>query len=159
MQAENLEAVGAIADSVHGRYTEPVAVYAERLRLYPAGCFALERDATVIGFLVSHPWHRHDPPGLGAMLGAIPEDADGYYLHDLALLPVARGGGEGARASALALEQARRAGLSEVFLIAVSGAESFWATRGFVLAPDRTISAKLRATYGPGVHYMHRGLG
>jgi GNAT superfamily N-acetyltransferase len=154
MQTDDLAAVGAISDIVHGRYAEAVAVYAERLRLYPNGCRVLEEQGTVVGFLVGHPWHRHDPPSLGAMLGGIPEDADGYYLHDLALMPDARGSGEGAAASTVALQQARSEGLAEVFLIAVNGAERFWARQGFILVPDEGIAGKLDATYGPGVYYM-----
>lgn len=148
MQADDLAAVAAISDAVHGRYTEPVAVYAERLALYPEGCRVLIQDDAT-GYLVSHPWHRDSPPALGAMLHALPADADSYYLHDLALLPSARGSGAGRAALDLVIAQARTLGLPDITLTAVGGADRFWARHGFALA-------------GPGYdaecHLMRRAL-
>lgn len=135
MRAEDLAAVSRISDTVHGRFTEPVAVYAERLALYPAGCRVLAQDDTIAGYLISHPWHREDPPKLGAMLGAIPPDADAYYLHDLALLPTARGTGAGKAALDFVKTQARALGFSDIALMAVGGAHRYWAARGFAYVP------------------------
>ncbi len=106
MRATDLDAVVAISDAVHGAFTEPRTVYAERLDLYPAGCRVYERDGAIAGFLVTHPWHSGAVPKLGALLGEIPVPADIYYLHDIALLPAARGTGAGSEAAAFV----RRAG-------------------------------------------------
>jgi GNAT superfamily N-acetyltransferase len=135
MREADLAAVSAISDAVHGRFTEPVAVYAERLALYPSGCRVLERDGEVAGYVIAHPWHRDVPPKLGAMLGGIPADADAYYLHDIALLPDARGSGVGKAALDFARAQARALGLSDIALMAVGGADRFWAARGFAYVP------------------------
>ncbi|MFT3964886.1 MAG: GNAT family N-acetyltransferase [Sphingobium sp.] len=156
MRTGDLAAVGALSDSVHGRYTEPVHVYAERHRLYPEGCFVLDLGGMIAGYLVTHPWRRANPPPLGAMLGAIPADADSYYLHDLALLPVARGTGAGAAAARHALNRARAAGFAEIVLVAVGGAEGFWSSRGFRPVEDAVLAAKLRRDYGPEALYMRR---
>jgi hypothetical protein len=102
MRAADLDAVVAISDAVHGAFTEPRAVYAERLDLYPEGCRVFARGGAVAGFLVTHPWHRGAVPKIGALLGALPAPADIYYLHDIALLPAARGTGAGAAATASA---------------------------------------------------------
>ncbi|WP_257211611.1 hypothetical protein [Sphingobium sp. IP1] len=51
----DVDAAAAISDWVHGAYTEKPAIYAERLRLYPAGCFLLEWDGEALGYLVTHP--------------------------------------------------------------------------------------------------------
>jgi len=134
MHADDLAAVSAISDAVHGRYTEPVAVYAERLALYPEGCRVLVRDGDVAGYLVSHPWHRDTPPALGAMLHALPADADSYYLHDLALLPKARGTGAGRAALDIVVAHARALGFAGITLMAVGGADRFWARHGFAYA-------------------------
>lgn len=135
MQSGDLAAVSAISDAVHGRYTEPVAVYAERLALYPAGCFVLEADGAVAGYLISHPWYRDNPPKLGALLGAIPPDADAYYLHDIALLPAARGTGASKAALDLVKAQARARGFADVALMAVGGADLYWMKQGFAYVP------------------------
>jgi N-acetylglutamate synthase-like GNAT family acetyltransferase len=157
MASGDVAAVASISDSVHGRYTERPEVYAERLHLYPAGCFLFERDEATMGYLICHPWHREAPPQLNAMLGAIPDDVDCVYLHDLALLPAARGAGAGAAATALVVATARAAGMRDIMLVAINGAESFWTTQGFVEVTDQAKTAKL-ASYGEGVHIMRRRL-
>ncbi|GJD51710.1 hypothetical protein OPKNFCMD_4465 [Methylobacterium crusticola] len=70
-------------------------------------------------------------PPLGARLGALPEPAGAWCIHDLALLPEARGSGAGARAVARSLRAARRRGLCEATLVAVGGAAGFWRHQGF----------------------------
>ena len=149
MRADDLDAVTASADAVHGVFTEPKAVYAERLALYPDGCRVFERDGAVVGLLVTHPWHRGAVPKLGAPLGALPPAPDVYYFHDIALLPAARGAGAGAEATAFVRQQAVRAGCREVALVAVSGADSYWCAQGFDYAePDAP------GPYGAGSHLM-----
>jgi hypothetical protein len=78
MGVADLAEVTAISAAVHGGYAEPVEIYAERLALYPAGCFVCEVDGVVRGLLVTHPWRCGAPPPLGALLGSIPVDADTY---------------------------------------------------------------------------------
>lgn len=156
MTAADLPAVSAISDTVHGRYSEAIEVYAERLALYPTGCFIFEDDGAVVGFLVTHPWHRDTPPKLGAMLGVVPVDADTFYLHDIALLPATRGTGAGRAAVELTIQAARAAGFGEITLMAVGGADSFWAAQGFTIAdaaPD------ILSSYGPEARLMRRTLG
>ena len=149
MRVCDLAAVSAISDAVHGRYTEPVAVYAERLALYPAGCRVFECGGEAAGYLIAHPWHRDSPPKLGALLGAIPADADTFYLHDIALLPASRGTGAGKMALDLVVGDARALGLAEVTLMAVGGADLYWAARGFAYVPREA-----DPSYGAGAHLM-----
>lgn len=150
MQPGDLPVTAAISATVHGRYAEDQAVYAERLALYPAGCAVYLRDDAIVGFLVSHPWRRDAPPALGALLGAIPADADTYYFHDIAILPGARGSGAGREAVALVARQARIAGQDEITLIAVSSADRYWTRHGFTRVAGRD------EPYGPGTCVMHR---
>ncbi|SKB29843.1 GNAT family N-acetyltransferase [Sphingopyxis flava] len=151
MGRADLDAVAAISDRVHGAFTEPRGVYCERLDLYPAGCRVLERGAAVAGYLITHPWHRGAAPKLGALLGALPVPADIYYLHDIALLPAARGTGAGSEAAAFVRQQARLAGCEEIRLVAVNGAETYWRSQGF-----EEIMPGQEAPYGPG-SYLMRG--
>ena len=155
MTAADLPAVSAISDMVHGRYSEAVAVYAERLGLYPQGCFVLETRSAPAGYLLTHPWHRDTPPKLGAMLVAIPADADTFYLHDIALLPESRGTGAGRAAVELAIATARAAGFGEITLIAVGGADRFWTAQGFTIADA---APALLDSYGPEARLMRRAL-
>lgn len=149
MRAEDLAAVQAIAEAVHHDFPEDISVFAERLRLAPAGCLMLDG----LGYLISHPWRLDAPPALNSPLGAIPPEADGWYLHDLALLPAARGTGAGRAAVARAIETAQAAGLARMALIAVGGSAPFWARQGFVETP---LPAAKLASYGEGARYMRR---
>ncbi len=148
MAAADLPAVAEISAAVHGRYAEPQMVYAERLALWPNGCFVWDRGDTIAGLLIAHPWHRATSPALGALLGAIPRDADSFYLHDIALLPDTRGHGAGKAATQLVIDSARQAGFGDVTLVAVNGAERFWESQGFVIAEA--------GSYGPGTYRMRR---
>ena len=49
----------------------------------------------MLGYAVSHPGRLGRPPALDSRLGELPSDADCLYLHDVALLPEARGLGLG----------------------------------------------------------------
>lgn len=150
MRQTDLPTVKAMSDAVHGAYTEDMAVYAERLALYPDGCRVFERDGALLGYLIAHPWRSNAPPALGNLLGAIPTTADIYYLHDLALLPQARGSGAGASGTAAAIAQARASGYTRMMLMAVGGADSFWARQGFARLPSRI------ASYGKEACLMER---
>lgn len=150
MTAADLPAVTQISAAVHGRYAESEAVYAERLSLWPAGCWVWQQGEAIAGLLIAHPWHHATSPELGALLGAIPPDADSFYLHDIALLPETRGLGAGSAAMALVIECARRAGFRDVTLVAVNGAETYWAKQGFgVVEPGG---------YGPDTYRMRRAV-
>ena len=151
MRRADLAAVVRISDAVHGALTEGRAIYEERLALYPAGCGVLERGGIAAGYLVSHPWHRHAPPPLNQLLGGIPADADTFYLHDIALLPSQRGTGAGRAALELVARQALAAGFADITLIAVNGADRYWAARGFAYA-----EAETSPSYGQGAFLMHR---
>ncbi|WP_255326214.1 N-acetyltransferase [Sphingobium sp. EM0848] len=152
MRGPDLPAVKAISDAVHGAYTESESIYAERLALYPSGCLILEGDGMPIGYLIAHPWHSRTPPPLNIPLGAIPADADTYYLHDIALLPAARGNGAGVQATILAMSEAGKAGFDTITLMAVNGADRFWASQGFSPVADQP------ALYGPEAQFMWRPL-
>lgn len=157
MRREDLPAIAAISDSVHGGYSEDVAIYAERLDLYPSGCFTLSQRERIAGYLISHPWHRDNPPALNMSLGSIPATADTYYLHDIALLPNARGGGAGRIAADLIIDLARKAGFRDVTLMAVNGADHFWASVGFAYVDDADPAAP-PSGYGAGAYLMRRAV-
>ena len=154
MGPDDLPLVSAISDTVHGRYSETLAIYTERLALYPAGCLMFELAQEPVGYLVSHPWRSDNPPGLNMPLGALPVQPDCYYLHDIALLPSARGSGAGSAAMAFVEERARAEGLQVITLIAVNGADSFWAMQGFAYVEDA--AGQGTRSYGAGSYFMQR---
>ena len=157
MGEADIPALVAISDAVHGRFSEQPAIYRERLALYPAGCFVHDQGGAVTGYLITHPWRRLNPVPLDEPIGALPADADSYYLHDVALLPAARGTGAGAAALAQTMICAQEAGFDEISLVAVNGADSFWERCGFQRVDDAGIAGLLES-YGPGRAYMVRSL-
>ena len=151
MRPDDLAAISAISDVVHGKYSEDVSVYAERLSLYPRGCLVFVAQGSIAGYLSSHPWPSGRLPKLGEMLGALPAGADTYYLHDIALLPATRGHGAGRQATKLVTSLARAGGFRHVTLIAIEGADSFWASQGFCDVPGSVDPA-----YGAEARLMRR---
>ncbi|MFE1597749.1 GNAT family N-acetyltransferase [Methylobacterium sp. ID0610] len=157
LTAADLAAVDAIAAIVHPDYPEDEAVAAERLALYPDGCFLLESAGRPAGYAISHPWSFGEPPALDSLLGAIPAGATTHYLHDVALLPAARGAGATSALLAILTRQAAGAGLDTLSLVAVNGSVAFWERRGFRAVEDERIRRKL-ASYGRGARFMARAV-
>lgn len=147
-----------IAAKIHAAYPEDEAVFAERLRLYPAGCHVLAVEGWVVGYMLSHPWRLGEPPALNSLLGALPDNPDTYYLHDLALLPETRGTGAGSAIVAALAAQARAEGLATMSLVAVHDSVAFWQRHGFAVAEDPALTAKLRS-YDQAARFMVRRLG
>jgi len=154
MRPDDIAAISAISDTVHGEFTEAPEVLAARLAVYSAGCFVLETpdaDGGPIGYLIAHPWHRDSPPALGMVLNALPSAPETMCLHDIALLPDARGTGAGGRALELVEELARAEALPDITLTAVNGADTYWERQGFTIEG--------RDVYGPGTCLMRRAAG
>ncbi len=149
MTADDLPDVKRLSDAIYdATLSESAEVYAEKLALYPAGCFLLAEGARTLGYLLTHPWRKGSPPEIDQLLGGLPEEADCYYVHDLAVLPDARGTGAAHAAMVLVRTAAMREGFCLVRLVAVGGAKSFWQRMGFarIAAAD--------AGYGPGACLM-----
>ncbi len=132
MTADDLPQVKRLSDAIYdAALSESAEVYAEKRALYPAGCFLLVEGTRALGYLLTHPWLRDAPPKIDRLLDGLPEEADCYYIHDLALLSEARGMGAAHGAMVLVQEAMARQGLHVVQLVAVGGAERFWRRMGF----------------------------
>lgn len=157
MIATDIDAVERIAAIVHPGFFEQREVLAEKQRLYPVGSWLCERDAKPCGYLLTHPWYSDAIPPLDALLDAIPTNAGTYYVHDLALLPEARGTGAAKAAVAMALAHAAASGFAAAGLVAVNGSQPFWARRGFAVVDVPHLADDLGA-YEPAARYMTRRL-
>lgn len=145
MTAYDLPAVEKIAAVVHPGLFEAPQVLAERQRLYHNGCYLLEVGERPAGYVLSHPWRASSLPQLNSLLGDIPDDAATYYLHDLALLPVARRIGAASRIVSALIKHARARGFPTMSLVAVNGSQGFWEKHGFVVADAPQLEDKLRS--------------
>lgn len=158
MTGYDLEAVAAIAAAVHPGFPESSEVLAERQRLYWNGCYLLEIGDRPAGYVLSHPWHAGAPPPLDTLLGEIPADVSTYYLHDLALLPVARRVGAASRIVEALAKHAAALGLPTMSLVAVNASQGFWERHGFSVVDAPELADKL-ASYEPAARLMVRSIG
>lgn len=155
MAADDLPAVLDVSVRVHPGFPEGEAMFRNRLALFPAGCLVLEEAGAIAGYAVSHPIRRYRPPPLDVLLDALPADADDYYVHDVALLPRARGGGQARAGIERVLDVA--AAYPTASLVSVYGTAPFWQRFGFAPVSDRDMREKL-TPYGEGAVYMLRGV-
>ena len=147
MQSRDLAAVAVLANAIHLSYPEDPAVIEDRLTVYPEGCHVLDDDGLPRGYLLCHPWRRHQIPALNSTLGSLPDRPDCLYLHDLALDESVRGQGHALTAVEIALDQARSRRLPAVLLVAVGRAHTFWEHVGFRRSDAH--EAEVCGKYGP----------
>ncbi|GAB3765726.1 GNAT family N-acetyltransferase [Ramlibacter monticola] len=152
MQHGDLPALMEIAAAAHPDFPEDEAVFAERLRLFPAGCRTLVgARGRLYGYVLSHPWQEALPVPLDSLLATLPARPETLYLHDLALLPGARGSGAAGEVVRELLGLARGLGLHSVSLVAVSGSAGFWGRQGF---EARSTAARELRCYGDDAVFM-----
>jgi N-acetylglutamate synthase-like GNAT family acetyltransferase len=153
----DLAAIVAIADEVHVAYPEDAAVIAERLRLYPDGCALLELGGEPAAYALTHPWRYAEPPALNAALGTLPDAPTTYYIHDVALLPEARGTGAASAIVEAIVAQAEALAMPNVSLVAVNRSVPFWDRFGFAVTDEPSLAAKL-LSYDADARFMVRPL-
>jgi GNAT superfamily N-acetyltransferase len=157
MTDADLADVQALADTIHVDHPEDAAVFADRLRLYPQGCAVLDVDGRLIGYALTHPWRYGEPPPLNSELRHIPQNATTYYLHDVALLPEARGRGYAMQIGDRLMCHAEQEGFPNLSLVAVNGSQPFWEKLGFRVTVIPGLESKL-LSYGPDAVLMVRHL-
>jgi GNAT superfamily N-acetyltransferase len=150
----DLAAISAIAARIHAELPERPEVFEERWRFYPAGCQVLsDRSGRIAGYGLSFPWKLRAIPPLDKLLGRLPEDADCLYVHDVAVLPEARG----QRAAQFYIEWARCAAaalhLPNLACVSVYGTYVMWERFGFSTLVSPAIDDQLRS-YGGSARYM-----
>ena len=150
-------AVRALADTAHPGLPERTEVFAERIRLFPAGCRKLVHAGALAAYGIAHPWRLDSPPPLDTLVGALPRDADCLHLHDVVVAPVLRGQGASAAYFAAMEAVARAQQLGTLALVSVYGTNQLWSRFGFVERPSPALATKL-AAYGPTARYLVRPL-
>lgn len=155
--ANDIDAITGLAKIIHPAFPERPEVFAEKLSLFPSGCYVLVRHEEVIGYGLSHPWNLNCIPPLDSFLKGIPRDADCLYVHDVAVLPEVRGHGSAERYIDLMEECACKIGVDLLVLVSVYNTKPLWAQYGFEVANGTELDMKLRS-YGPTAKYMIRNL-
>ncbi|SMQ85849.1 Acetyltransferase (GNAT) family protein [Devosia lucknowensis] len=157
MSGYDIGAVSDIANRVHPGFFESQPVLEEKYTLYRNGCYLLEVSEKPAGYVLSHPWTSGSLPALDTMLGSLPEPADTYYIHDLALLPLTRGVGAAGKIVDALTKHAIAMGFPTMSLVAVNGSVGFWEKRGFACEDRPDLAGKL-AAYEDAARYMVKPL-
>jgi GNAT superfamily N-acetyltransferase len=153
--ATDLLDIQSIADQIHPDLHEKPEIFAERLQLFPEGFFVLGRNEQVVGYGLSHPWFLNSIPPLNQLLGSIPQAPGCLLIHDVAVLPRARGHGAAGVLTELMAKLARTRGIPRLALISVYNTWSLWTRLGFEESPDSALKDKLKS-YGQTARYMVR---
>lgn len=160
MRPDDIPAVYALSRRVHTDYPEREAVLAEKLMLFPAGCFVLSSSADegdggrIVGYAFSHPWVKDAVPSLDTFLDALPDRPTTYFIHDVTLHDRVRGQGHAAAIVPVLVDVASTHGLTHMMLVAVNGAEVFWERFGFGESRNATLGRAVRKKYGPRATLM-----
>jgi GNAT superfamily N-acetyltransferase len=158
VRGADLDGIKVVADEVHPNLCERREVLAEKFRLFPQGCFVLVQDGKVVGYAFVHPWRINDVPKLDDYLLALPAEPECLFIHDVALLPTARGKSASKSLIDEVLRLAKIQNVATLSLVSVYGSNVHWARLGFEIARDQGMAAKL-ASYGQNAYYMVRRLG
>jgi GNAT superfamily N-acetyltransferase len=154
MKLSDLDAVDRIADEVHTLYERP-EVFKEKFNLYPEGCFVLENDEEILGYCISHPWNLHEIPMLDRFITSLPFERNCLYIHDIVVLPSARGKSHSLRIMEWLETMAYLSKFLGLALVSVYGTSYLWEKYGFVQADASDVKLKF---YGDDAKYMVKTL-
>ena len=155
--AADLDAVERIGNAVHVTLQERAEVFANKVALFPQGCFVLARNGDVIGYGIAHPWAVGSVPALDRVMATLPASPTCLYIHDVVVLEAARGQGAAGVLVDLFEAVARQHALASLALVSVYGTYVFWERYGFRTTPDPELAAKLKC-YGESARYMRKDL-
>lgn len=152
---EDLSEINRIAGIIHPDLPERLETFAEKIRLAPSTCLVACDGTNIRSYAIAYPWRANDMPPLDTLFGTIPSDASVLFVHDVALLPSARGQGLVQELLNILSAAGRALALERFTLAAVYGSEAAWLRYGFRRAPmDERLLAQ-SAGYGAAV-YMTR---
>ena len=101
------------------------------IELFPDGAFGCFDDEGLCGYAFGVPLMAGSTLELRTPLERIPEEADTFYIHDVAVAERCRGQGVGHALGARLLDLARELGFRRCELVSVQGSAPFWEKLGF----------------------------
>jgi hypothetical protein len=159
MTIADLAMVHVLSTRSHPDFPERPDVFAEKLRLFPQGCFVLDgAHLPTAGYCFSHPWRFGPPPALDTFFGALPERPDAYFIHDVTVEAFLRRRNLASVLVPKLVGIARGMPVAQMTLVAVSGSAPFWTRMGFLETADEVLQIAAQAKYGAGAIAMERAL-
>ena len=153
----DLDPIQEISEAIHVHLMEEQRIFLEKFNLFPEGCLVLEHGGTVAGYSISHPWRLRHIPALNQLLSSLPANPDCLFIHDLAVLPRARGLGATYGLMEIIEKLAGKRAIPYLALVSVYGTYPLWGRFGFEVVTDDALAEKLE-TYGNKARYMVRRL-
>lgn len=130
---------------------ESAGVMSQRIAAFGQSCWGYFIDQQMAAYLLAYPSVLGRITPLAAAFPVYP-DANCLYLHDMAVSSHFRGQSLAPKLLHHAITELKKMGLQALALVAVQGAEAYWAKQGFVTVTD--ISAEQQAildTYLPEI--------
>jgi ribosomal protein S18 acetylase RimI-like enzyme len=149
----DLDLVNEIADRIHTSLPERSEVFAEKVRLFPSGCRKLVIDKKMVGYGISHPWILYAIPPLDEFLVGLPARPECIYIHDVVVLPEARGQNAAGHYIDYLKALAAKSKLPSLALVSVYGTDVLWSRYGFQVVQNDQLDRKLKS-YGATAKYM-----
>ena len=130
---------------------ESAAVMADRISAFSQTCWGYFVDQQMAGYLLAYPSVLGSITPLAAAF-PVYQNTNCLYLHDMAISSDFRGQSLAPKLLAHATTEARKLGLQALALVAVQGAEGYWAKQGFVTVTNITAEQQaILDTYLPEI--------
>lgn len=149
----DIDEVDRIARIIHETLPERKEVFAEKRDLFPQGCYQCVFDGQMIGYAIAHPWNVFSIPPLDEFLYTLPHNPDCIYIHDVVVLPEARGHHAAERFIAQISQVAREMRIKKLACVSVYGTDVLWSRFGFRAVTSLDMETKI-ASYGESAKYM-----
>jgi ribosomal protein S18 acetylase RimI-like enzyme len=139
----------------HSSFWERSDVFAEKIALFPSGCFVAFIDGLCGGYVFSHPWFQNHSVPLDSPIDSLPLASDYYYLHDCAVDPQARSRGIGEKLIKEVIKTAGNFGARNLQLVSVQQSQNYWSRFGFFALKNSTSKSDIPLTnYGSDAQMM-----
>lgn len=153
----DLPTIDEVGNGIHLSLPERPEIFAEKLKLFPAGCRVLIYSGEIVGYGMSHPWRLNSIPPLDTFLMALPAKPDCIFIHDVVVLPHARGHSAAERFVEIVAAVAREQDIPALALVSVYNTHPLWMKCGFEVIDRRDLAEKIKS-YGDTARYMMRRL-
>jgi N-acetylglutamate synthase-like GNAT family acetyltransferase len=107
----------------------------------------------IVGYGISHPWTLYSIPPLDTFLATLPANPECLYIHDVVVLPEARGRGAAARYVDYIKWLAGESAIRSLALVSVYGTDALWSRFGFRVIVSSNLKNSL-TSYGASARYM-----
>jgi hypothetical protein len=149
----DLDFISKAEKLAHPTLPERLEIFQEIIQLCPSACLKFTLMNDTMGYGVAHLWMLHSIPPLNEFLYNIPNRPDCLFIHDVVVLPEARGNKAAALYIKYIKKLATELNISTLALVSVYGTDVLWSRFGFQVVQEYNLNYKL-LSYGPSAKYM-----